>query len=196
MSKNRQLFGLFLVLSLVLFACSNPTLTGQELAKEDLAVYTAALKFEYKLSSLDGLVISQQSHATGADRQDDYLRTQFAGAASQELLANFLANNQAAQTFDEAFAQHPEITLLSTEEISRIFDPALFQNGWQEFYTRFPRAKGLITLSRIGYDRGRMHALVEVGSQSAPLAGVGEFLLLEKVDGTWQVQKNVMAWIS
>ncbi len=194
MNKNRWLFGLFLVFSLFLSACSTSPSNNQ--AAEDFAVYTAAFQFEFKVSSLDGLAITQLSHAAATDHQEAYLKTEFEGIASPEVMADFLSKNQAEQPLDGVFAQNPEIKLLSKDEISKIFDPVSGQNGWQEFNTRYPKAKGLITVSMIGYDRSRTHAMLVVGSQSAPLAGYGEFLLMEKVNGTWQVQKNVMAWIS
>ncbi len=194
MSKMRWLFGLLFIFSLFLSTCSTTTSTHQ--AEEDFAVYAAAFQFEFKVNSLDGLVVTRLSHATGSDQQDTYLKTGFAGAASPELLADFLANNQAAQPLDAVFAQHAEIILLSEDDITKNFPSDAVWDGWKEFDARYPNAKGLITISRIGYDRLHQHALVEVGSQYAPLAGAGEFLLLEKINGAWQVQKNVMAWIS
>ncbi len=194
MSKNRWLIGLFLAVLLILSACSTTPATSQ--AEDDFAVYAAAFRFEFKVESLDGLVITRLSHATANDQQDAYLKTEFAGAASPDLVADFLANNQTAQPLDAVFAQHSGIKLLSEDEIAKIFPSNSLWDGWKEFDARYPHTKGLITVSRIGYDRAHQYALVEVGSQAAPLAGVGEFLLLEKSDGAWQVIKNVMAWIS
>ncbi|HEY9167501.1 MAG TPA: hypothetical protein VIS48_15215 [Candidatus Kryptonia bacterium] len=53
-----------------------------------------------------------------------------------------------------------------------------------------------ITLSRVGYDNSRTQALLEVGESVGPLAGSGSLILLEKVDGRWQIKARCMTWIS
>ncbi len=194
MSKNRWLFGLFLAVLLVLSACSTTPTTSQ--AEEDFAVYAAAFRFEFKVTSLEGLVISQPTHNFGGGGQSDYLRTQFTDLDSLGLVADFISKNQNEQPLDSIFSGHPEIKVLSQEELSQIFATPGAQAGWNEFHARYPNAGGMITVSRIGYDPSHTHALLEVGMGSAPLAGYGEYLLLEKVSGNWQVIKNLMAWIS
>lgn len=194
MSKNRWLFGLILAASLFLSACSTLTSTNQ--ADEDFAVYAAAFRFEFKVNTLDGLVVSQKSHNLGGGGQNEYLKEQFKDLASPQLVADFIAKNQAEQSLNAIFNGHPEITLLSQEELYQIFATPGLEAGWKEFYARYPKASGTISVSMIGYDRSHTHALLMAGMQSAPLAGYGEFLLMEKVGENWQVIKNVMAWIS
>ena len=194
MSKNRSLFGLILAVSLFLSACSTTPATHQ--AGEDFAVYAAAFRFELKVSALEGLVVDQLSHNFSSDGQDEYLKLQFKDFASPQLVADFIAENQGERPLDAIFTGHPEITLLSQKDLSQIFTTPGAPNGWKEFHARYPKAGGTISVSMIGYDPSHTHALLIVGIQSAPLAGYGEFLLLEKVGGDWQVIKNVMAWIS
>ncbi len=196
MSKIRNTLIILLAVTLLLPACSGLATSIPNTPEEDFAIYSAAFKFEFKVSSLDGLVITQPSHNFGGEGQEEYLNTQFKNLASPDLKADFIAQNQAGQPLDAIFAGHPEITLLGQDELSQIFDPALSRDGWKEFYARYPHAGGTITVSMIGYDRSHTHALLLVGMQSAPLAGYGEYLLLEKANGAWQVVKNVMAWIS
>ncbi len=183
-----------MAISLILSACSTPSPANQ--ASEDFAVYAAAIKFELKVTSLNGLIVVSASHYIGGDGQSEYLKTQFKGFASPQLVDSFIANNQAEQPLDAIFSGHPEIKLLGPEEFSQIFATPGLEAGWKEFHARYPKAGGTITVSGIGYDSSHQYALVEVGIQSAPLAGVGEFLLLEKINGAWVVQKNLMAWIS
>ncbi len=195
MSKNCWLFSLILAVFLFLSACS--TLTNTNQADEDFAVYAAAFRFEFKVDTLEGLVVSQISHNMGGGGQNEYLKEQFKDLASTQLLKDFIAKNQAEQSLDAIFKGHPEITLLSQEELSQIFASSTgLPGGWKEFHTRYPKAGGTISVSMIGYDPSHTQALLMVGMQSAPLAGYGEFLLMEKVGGSWQVIKNVMAWIS
>ncbi len=196
MSKIRNTLIILLAVTLLLPACSGLTTPIPNTPEEDFAVYSAAFIFEFKVSSLEGLVVSQPTHTFGGEGQEEYLSSQFKNLLSPDLKADFSAQNKAGQPLDAIFAGHPEITLLGQEELIKIFDPASGRDGWKEFYARYPKAGGTITVSRIGYDRSHTHALVMVGSQSAPLAGYGEYLLMEKVNGAWRVVKNVMAWIS
>ncbi len=196
MSKNRWLFGLFLAVLLVLSACSTMPTTSQ--AEDDFAVYAAAFRFEFKVTSLEGLVVDQQSHNFHGNGQNEYeyLKTQFKDLASPEMVADFIAKNQAGGSLEAVFTGHPEITLLSHEEFAQILATPGLPAWWKAFHARYPRAGGTISASMIAYDPSHTHALLMVGMQSAPLNGFGEYLLMEKVNGNWQVIKNLMAWIS
>ncbi len=194
MGKGRRFFDFFFVIFLFLSACSTPPNSNQ--AAEDFAVYAAAFKFEFKVSTLEGLVVDQQSHILRGEGQSKYLNTVFKDLASPALVADFIAKNQVAESLEAIFAGHPEITLLSHENFAQILATPGRPEWWNAFHARYPQAGGTISASMIGYDPGHTHALLMVGMQSAPLAGYGEYLLLEKVDGNWQVIKNLMAWIS
>jgi hypothetical protein len=85
-------------------------------------------------------------------------------------------------------------TLMSRDEMSGLFSQN--QDGWQLFYERFPDAPGITTVSRVGFNQGMDQALVYVGTQSHWLAGAGYYLLLNKVDGAWVIDQQVMTWIS
>lgn len=184
---------LCLILSLALAACAAAPPASS--AAEDAAVYTAALKVEFKIDSLDGLVISSSSHINGFDSSGDYLRENF-GVANNELVDNFLQANQESIALDPALKLLPGVILLSPDEIDQVLNTGLVQNRWKAFYERYPKTVGVVQVSQVGYNRAHTSAMVAVGAMAGFLAGHGEYLLLEKVNGSWQVTKNLMAWIS
>jgi hypothetical protein len=74
----------------------------------------------------------------------------------------------------------------------------IFKDGgsWNEFYTGYPDSQGIMTISRVGFNREQDQALVYVGNQSDGKAGAGYCVLLTKENGVWTVQGKVMIWVS
>jgi hypothetical protein len=70
------------------------------------------------------------------------------------------------------------------------------QDGWQLFYEQYPGTPGITTISQVGFNVNFDQALVYVGTMSHWLAGAGYFMLLNKVNGAWIVDQQVMSWIS
>jgi len=79
------------------------------------------------------------------------------------------------------------VILLKREELKAIFSvgPGQKQNGWDRFYAKYPKSPGIITISRVGFNRRGDMAMVYVGSQSHYLAGAGQIHVLRKQDGKW-----------
>ena len=84
--------------------------------------------------------------------------------------------------------------LFSLEDMQGLFGEN--QNGWDIFYTRYPEAPGIITVSKVGFNLAADQALVYLGIQSHWLAGSGTYFLLVKKDGVWEIDQSVMTWIS
>ena len=51
-------------------------------------------------------------------------------------------------------------------------------------------------ISQVGFNETLDQALVYVGTMSHWLAGAGYYVLLNKVNGAWIVDQQVMTWIS
>ena len=85
-------------------------------------------------------------------------------------------------------------TLISKEEVDKIFQGS--SNGWQMFYSKFPGAKGLIHLSRVGFNSERTQALVNVGIGCDWICGDEHLLLLIKHDSEWKVKSQVLTSVS
>lgn len=68
--------------------------------------------------------------------------------------------------------------------------------GWDEFYKKYPNSPGIISVSRVGFNKEKNQAVVYVGLQSDYLAGRGVIFLLEKKDNSWQIKKQTLLWIS
>ena len=101
---------------------------------------------------------------------------------------------------DTAYPIRPDMdlggpyTLLSQAGRNKIFGQN--QSGWEIFYNRYPQAPGITTLSRVGFNSTFDQALVYIGTQSNWLAGAGYYVLLKKINGIWNIDQQVMTWIS
>lgn len=61
------------------------------------------------------------------------------------------------------------------------------ENGWERFYRKYQGAKGLITFSRVGFNRHMDEALAHLVVQSGMTSGSNFFALLRKRNGVWQI---------
>jgi hypothetical protein len=82
--------------------------------------------------------------------------------------------------------------LISDGEIDQIFS-----NGkWGEFFRRYPNSRGLVWLSRVGFNKSKTQALLYFAHQYTEAAGEGFLILLAKTASGWKKTAEVLVWIS
>jgi len=64
-----------------------------------------------------------------------------------------------------------------------------------EFQKEFPRNRGVIVLSGVGFNRARTQAVFYI-DHFCGLCGGGRYVIMAKVDGTWFVQDEHSTWSS
>jgi len=189
------------LLAFLLAACSAatptplPTPSAKSIEAGELAVYAALLQAMYP----DHNIVLMDQTATGPGGAGDtastleYALAQMKGVAP-ETAANFQARNEAAFPLKPDMDIGLHFTLLSEADMRQIFN--VNQDGWGMFYSRYPDAPGITSVSRVGFNDALDQALVYIGTQSHWLAGAGYFVLMKKVDGAWVIDQQVMTWIS
>jgi hypothetical protein len=110
-----------------------------------------------------------------------------------ETVESFVDRNNQPFELEDRFDLDVEVVLISAQQIQEIFQDG---SGWDQFYDLYPNSQGELQLSQVGFNSHYDQALVYAGNQSYWLAGSGSLFLLEKVDGLWQVQDEIMVWIS
>jgi len=83
--------------------------------------------------------------------------------------------------------------LISDKDIDEIFNRG---GRWDEFYRRYPTSRGIVWLSRVGFNQNMSEALLYFGHQYAEAAGEGFLVLLRKSDGEWREVSDVAVWVS
>ena len=94
---------------------------------------------------------------------------------------------------EDRFVGALPVSFLSKDEIADFYR---FVGGWDGFYMRYPDARALMVLSRVGVDATCSQALVYLGIMRRPLSGAGYYFLLEKKGGVWTIVSQWMDWIS
>ncbi len=74
---------------------------------------------------------------------------------------------------------------------------SIFKSGsWPAFFKTFPGSSGILTFSRVGFSRDGMQALFYGTNRCDGLCGSGMYIVMEKRNGRWVIEKEIEAWIS
>lgn len=119
----------------------------------------------------------------------------------RETLKNFYLKNRFPTFLNKKILRKFKINfeLISNEEFEEIFKEDA-DEGWKVFYTKYPGSRGIMTISRVGFDKGKRQAFVYVTHTSGSLCGYGVYILLTKRKFLWKtiwvIQRKVVAWVS
>ena len=108
------------------------------------------------------------------------------------------------QTLDNYLARNMTSEQLTVVELGDYY--VLFKNSdlhdegledfWTEFYQKYPNSSGLIFFSNVGFNVQRDQAFVYAGQSCGGLCGSGEYVLLSKVNGKWEIRNETVLWVS
>lgn len=105
--------------------------------------------------------------------------------------------NKKSLNFGDQFQSDTmEIILISSEELSSIFDSQDINGDWYEFHNKYRNSNGLIKFSRIAINNDNTQAIFEIDHLYASLGGRGSIVLLEKIDNKWTIKDIVHTWVS
>ena len=139
------------------------------------------------------LVIGDHTVSFGADKDSAAVATRL--EIPVEAVEDYAAKNKTGAAIEERFSLSVDYVLLGDDDFDRMFS-AEDRGGWDRFYRKYPKSAGHIQLSRPGFNKDKTLALVYIGNQRNWLAGTGEYIVLEKIDGAWKIKNREMIWIS
>ena len=108
-----------------------------------------------------------------------------------QTLDNYLARNMTSEEL-KVVELGPYYVLFNKSELQ---DEGL-EDFWTEFYRRYPNSYGLIFFSNVGFNVQRDQAFVYAGEICGGLCGSGQYVLLSKVNGKWEIQNETVLWVS
>ena len=128
------------------------------------------------------------------------LLSQASDRVPADLIKDFCDKNAKPQAVWPELGSRLRLKLLSRAELDSLFSAKQKQkpDGWDKFYAKYPKSPGIITISRVGFNRGGDIAMLYVGSQSHWLAGSGQIRVFRKQNGKW-VEEPVSVgpqWVS
>lgn len=177
------------ILVLILTTNCNP---DSEL-ETDYQVYSAVL---IKTNDINNLTVVTSETVIGFDASIDQLKRDLEGL-QDETIDDFNKKSKENIQLENKFSQRLNVKLFSKIEHDKIFEKTKdLDNAWRIFYTKYKKAQGITTFSRIGYNKERTQALVYHGTGQGSLAGEGYYSLCEIRFGHWKEISRTEVWIS
>ncbi len=105
-------------------------------------------------------------------------------------VSNYALKNDIEWYWNEQF--NTTNVMINKEELNCFFDSG---NGWNNYYAKYEQSSGYLQFGRPATN-GADEAIVHYGEYCNYLCAAGFIVLLEKIDGVWQVKHNINTWIS
>jgi hypothetical protein len=161
--------------------------------KEQVGKVTKVAIFETTNCGDDHLLGDENGHPIPWEKTAESLRKKDPALQQSALDAFRKVNAQ------EAFLRrslHPSIDfeLVTSAQLEPIF--CKHCGFWPAYYKQFPGSQGLLTLSGVGFSSDGTQAFFYFGNQCGELCGTGDYVIMEKRDGRWVIQKEINMWVS
>ncbi len=168
----------------------------QSTGDDEYDVYSAILLhiFAWTKAGVPKLIVVKQK--TRGSRTVDRMISSLVqkGEVDSILADDFIKKNENLCELENKFGIPESIALVTDYELEEITRGS---GSWDKnFGAKYPNAGGLITFSRIGFNRDFTQALAYFGQTSGPLTGSGHLVILAKKDSIWKVQKTYVVWIA
>jgi hypothetical protein len=67
---------------------------------------------------------------------------------------------------------------------------------WSAFYQKYPNSGGVMFVSNVGFNNRQDQALVYLSRNCGGDCGAGDYVLLRKVNGKWEIEAEHNVWVS
>ncbi len=169
-------------------------------ANEANEIYRLLIHQQFTLNGDAKLIVIRSETRSFAPFKDDSLEPE-SDTAFHKLVKGSMPETE-SQTVDDYLLRNetPEQLKLWNPGINYVLvtnsDLPRTGNFWGEFEKKFPNSAGILTFSNIGFNQHYDQALVYVAHSCGDLCGEGDFVLLRKVNGRWEVFKAQNLWVS
>jgi hypothetical protein len=195
---KRRISALFVVLWLVSngFAYAG----AQTNQKDEPLIYTAVIEELFAGKKLGDKPIKALL-LEGVTRFDDFegekaVTPKAAGTpmfkgVKPETMQSFMSQNAQRLPLTNSIKASLKLQLID----SKLAQETVGGNKWQALYAANPDSAGIISVSRIGFDKAGNQALVYVAHIYGEDQGRGTILFLQKTGQVWKVQEKVSNWV-
>lgn len=206
MKKEKIVYLTLLSIALIAVSCEKNTKEERpdfpleqpyQVDEEDYELYSLVINEKY---SSEKIVIAQNStaHVALNYRNSFYEEIKENNPNFDTTLVESLnALNDTSILFGENFiSDSKQIIVISSEELSYIFNGQDANSGWDAFYQAYENSNGIIRFTRIAYNEDKTQAILEMGHSFASLGASGKIVYFEKQNGNWTIANTIPTWIS
>lgn len=166
-------------------------------APDEYLIYATVIDAWYFNNSQKRVVIKDHTASytslTTLEHELVYVRSRMPGLAL-ETVNDFKAKNLENYSLEKFINQRSEYQIIKEGEMINLFE---HDEGWGRFYSRYPNADGIITLSRVGFNIEKNQALLCLANQWNRYTGVGLYILITKQpDLSWKIKEKLRVWNS
>jgi hypothetical protein len=111
---------------------------------------------------------------------------------SKDLLESYRERMSQNRSLDPARLGVADLRMVSSPEFSAYFGGP--DDGWSAFRNQFGSQASIVTFSRVGFTTDGSRALLTLSRSCGALCGSSNFILLEKLEGSWRVIARVRTW--
>jgi len=154
------------------------------IAAEEYSVYSALINSRF-LEQQTTLAVIREN--TEFDKRSIVIPVEFED--------DLLPKTETSYILDRRLLLRVKYLLLSKEKVDALFKQDL-NKGWEAYWKEYPKATGLLTLSRVGFNRDRTRAFVYASSGCGSLCGYGYYFVLEKSGDDWKIKEEKKLWIA
>ena len=136
--------------------------------------------------------VANRLYATDSDAFFDVISKSL--GVSDRCLDDYRDKNRDVHVYDNHFELSIAHVLIPADSFAGLFEddePAL---GWARFFSRYPRAAGIVRLSRAGLCKEDRQAMLYMEHGCGARCGYGRYVLLEHEKGGWKVRSSFIDW--
>lgn len=126
-----------------------------------------------------------------ARRQDEEA---FKTEISDETVNDWMEKNSKSYEWENHFDLGVP-TLLLTSKLNKEL-PHNADEFWNQLRIKYPDLLAIEEASRVGFNHSGTQAVVLVGYHTGLIGGEGQYVLLEKTNGSWKIRHRLRAWLS
>jgi hypothetical protein len=157
----------------------------------DYAVYSVLIA-QVHLEQSPGLVVIERQTLEGSVRIDNWLLhfKEKLSPLTDDTMEDFDHKNLKSEALRSLFKIPYRYAIMPKSAELKIFGKG--GSGWKAFNKKYPRSKGLMKFSRVGFNKRMDQALVYVLVSGERLGSTGEYYVLTKEGGGWRISAKVL----
>lgn len=174
---------------------SEPALPYEdETEREEYSIYSLSIEHIYmrnllstNKSEVRSIVIISQTNSLNEYWRDEFIDDLENEGIPEEVIEDWRKENESNKFLQRKFDLSYEYLLVTRTELDGYEAVSFFG----EFYRRYPDSNGLISVSKIGFDKAKNTALIHVIHSYGTLGVSYNFISLKRTDGAWRIMRRI-----